>query len=624
MAQETSLKSGEVAFHRVVCYTRGGIDPKLGNGLHLGYSEDGSHFVALNNDACVMALRRVDNESYMSKEQKVQGVMKTLFSPYIFRMNDKKFGIVALRSDNKGLPDSTAIGSFLFIKSKDLVDYDAERLCKLPVNYMLDEVSCEYDAYHKHYRVCWKAKGKCFKSYTTDFTRFSDVEETPKLDGMKLKVHQDWNNFHDACFGNSIALTEEEGRYLKNKLGRIVNIAILPLSMSVEQGSSNIIKAICNKRATLIYNDGSRAEKRVVWNETDLKKLELAVPGNYIIHGEIYQYPFVYPVAMSNCADPNILYYKGKYYMVATYEVDWNGIFIRSSDTLDGLIDAAHSRREQLLIKGDGAHWAPELHVIGEHLYVLLSIVKGKYGVQAYIMKMKENGNPMNPADWGAPKRVIKPNGKPIYDDEKADGLSLDMTYFEDNGKSYVCWSDRKKFYVDDKEVDAGPVLCIATVNPAEPWRLTSDPIVLTKEAYSWSFCIRSLQLAEGPFVLESKDDKIYMVYSGGGVTGGNYEVGLLTACKGSNLLDPKSWTNSARPWMNNGSPVSQVGPGHNSFVCDEYGDLYNVYHSGHRPRHTAICPVHFRFDGSPVLDMAPYEEINPNLKYVEMRVKVK
>lgn len=157
------------------------------------------------------------------------------------------------------------------------------------------------------------------------------------------------------------------------------------------------------------------------------------------------------------------------------------------------------------------------------------------------------------------------------------------MTYFEDGGKSYVCWSDRKKCFVNGKDVDPGPVLRIATVDPKEPWKLTSPPSVIGSEAFSWSFCIRSLQLAEGPFVLESKDDNVYMVYSGGGVTGGNYEVGLLTARKGSNLLDPASWSNSPRSWMNNGSPVSQVGPGHNSFVRDEYGDLYNVYHSGHR-----------------------------------------
>ena len=310
--------------------------------------------------------------------------------------------------------------------------------------------------------------------------------------------------------------------------------------------------------------------------------------------------------------------------MVSTYEVDWNRIFIRCSDTLDGLSDAARRRKETLLIKGEGAHWAPEMHMIGSRLYILLSIIKSNdEGVQAYMLQLKENGDPMKPEDWGTPIRVVKSDGKPIYKDGMTGGLSLDMTYIEDGGTSYVCWSDRKKFFVNGKDVDPGPVLRIATVDPKEPWKLTSDPVVIGSEAYSWSFCIRNLQLAEGPYVLPSEDDKVYMVYSGGGVTGGNYEVGLLTARKGSNLLDPASWSNSVRPWMNNGSPVSQVGPGHNSFVRDEYGDLYNVYHSGHRPRHTGVCPVHFRFDGSPVIDMAPYEEVNPDLKQVEMQVRL-
>lgn len=620
MAQKNGMQTDTEKTPHVVCYTRGGIAPKLGNALHLGYSEDGQHYVALNNDACVMALRRVDNEPELSSVQKVQGVMKTLTAPYLFRMKEGGFGVVALRTDQNGMPDDSTVGAFLFIRSRDLVDYEKERLCRLPVDEMLEAISCEYDETKKKYCVRWTVKEKAFQCYTTDFLHFSPAEAISKLDKMQVRIVSDWRNFHNARFGNSLALTKEECWYLKNKLGRIVNVGVLPLDISVPV-SSSVVSDIRKKRATLLYSDGSRAEKRVIWNEKDLERLASATPGNYTVRGEIFQYPFNYPIAMSNCADPNILYYQNKYYMVATYDVEWNHISIRSSDTLDGLSDAAHRWKESVLIRGEGAHWAPELHVINSRLYILLAIIKANYGVQAYMMQLKENGDPMKPEDWSAPIRVVKPDGNPIYDDEKADGLSLDMTYFEDNGKSYLCWSDRKKFYVNGKEVDAGPVLCIATTNPKEPWKLTSAPSLITSEAYSWSFCIRSLQLAEGPFVLESGDDKVYMVYSGGGVTGGNYEVGMLTARKGSDLLDPSSWSNSTRPWMNNGSPVSQVGPGHNSFVRDEYGDLYNVYHSGHRPRHTGVCPVHFRFDGSPVIDMAPYEEVDPNLKQVEMHV---
>lgn len=621
-AQDNGVQTNVGETPRVICYTRTEIPPKLGNALHLGYSEDGRCYVALNNDACVMALRKVDNEPNLTEEQKIPGLMKTLTAPYLFRMKEGGFGVVALRTDRNGNPDASAAGAFLLIKSRDLVDYEPEKLCRLPVSEMLEAISCEYDKPAKKYRVRWMIKGKAFQSYTADFLRFSPVKEVSKPDGVQEKITGDWHNFRHARFGNSLVLTAEEGKYLKNKLGRVTNVGVSPLDMSVPV-SSSVVSDIRKKRATLLYSDGSRAEKRVIWNEEDLKQLASATPGVYTVRGKIFQYSFNYPVSMSNRADPNILYYQGKYYMVATYDVEWNRIPIRCSDTLDGLTDANHRWKEVVLIQGEGAHWAPELHVIGSRLYMLLSIIRGEKGVQAYMMQLKENGDPMKPEDWSAPIRVVKSDGNPIYNDGRIDGLSLDMTYFEDGGKSYVCWSDRKKFFVNGKDVDPGPVLRIATVDPKEPWKLTSPLSVIGSEAFSWSFCIRSLQLAEGPFVLESKDDNVYMVYSGGGVTGGNYEVGLLTARKGSNLLDPASWSNSPRSWMNNGSPVSQVGPGHNSFVRDEYGDLYNVYHSGHRPRHTSVCPVHFRFDGSPVIDMAPYEEVNPNLQQVEMHVRL-
>lgn len=619
-AQENDVLTNAGDTPRVVCYTRTEIPQKLGNALHLGYSEDGRHYMALNNDACVMALRKVDKEPVLSEEEKIPGVMKTLTAPYLFRMKEGGFGVVALRTDKDGIPDATAVGAFLLVKSRDLVDYEPEQLCRLPVRETLEAVSCEYDEAVKKYRVQWMIKGKAFQSHTADFLRFTPIKAAPKLGGVQEKIAGDWHNFRNARFGNSLALTVAEGKYLKNKLGRISNVSVLPLEMSVP-ASPSVVSDIRKKQATLLYSDGSQAEKRVIWNEEDLKRLASATPGTYTVRGKIFQYSFNYPVSMSNRADPNILYYQGKYYMVSTYDVEWNRIPIHCSATLDGLTDANYRGKEVILVQGEGPHWAPELHVIGSRLYMLLAIIRGEKGVQAYMMQLKENGNPMKPEDWSVPIRVVKSDGNPIYNDGRVDGLSLDMTYFEDGGKSYVCWSDRKKFFVNGKDVDPGPVLCIATVNPKEPWKLTSAPFVIGSEAFSWSFCIRNMQLAEGSFVLESKDDKIYMVYSGGGVTGGNYEVGMLTARKGSNLLDSSSWSNSPRAWMNNGSPVSQVGPGHNSFVRDEYGDLYNVYHSGHRPRHTSVCPVHFRFDGSPVIDMAPYEEVNPTLKQVEMHV---
>ena len=105
VAQEKGERVNVKEVPRVVCYTRTEIPPKLGNALHLGYSEDGRHYVALNNDACVMALRKVDNEPGLSEEQKIPGVMKTLKAPYLFRMAEGGFGVIALRTDKNGMSD---------------------------------------------------------------------------------------------------------------------------------------------------------------------------------------------------------------------------------------------------------------------------------------------------------------------------------------------------------------------------------------------------------------------------------------------------------------------------------------------------------------------------------------
>lgn len=604
----------------VVCYTRSGITPKQGNALHLGISEDGVHYTALNNDVCVLALRKAVDEPQLSEKEKLQGIMKTLSSPYLFRMENGDFGVAVLRTDQNGRPDSTVNGAFLLVTSKNLVDYSKERLCFIPVTDAIDDLSVEFDRQAKKYRVTWMSQGKIQKCSTSDFKKFSRPEPAARLDGHDARLHQDRFNFNNANFGNAIEITPEEYGILKSRLGRIVNTGVEPIDIKISRSD---IPGLSKKRAVMTYNDGSTKPIRVKWNEHALENLRTAPAGTYDIDGEVIQYDFTYPVSMSNCADPDVIYYKGAYYMVYTFEHEWNQIFIRKSDTLDGLTDGNRPRwKETRLVGGPGVHWAPELHVIGGKLYMLLAI-GGENGLQAYMMRLNDGGDPASAEDWSKPFRVLLADGTPLKTDPKTQGVTLDMTYFEDGGKSYLCWSDRKVNFLGNEAVDPGPVLSIATVDPEEPWKLTSDHYVIGDEAFSWCFCKTPLQLAEGPFRLPSDDDNVYLTYSGGGVTGGNYEVGLLTARKGSNLLDASSWYNSPRPWMTNNSPIAQVGPGHNSYLRDEYGDLYNVYHSGHRYRHTSICPVHFRADGSPVLDMAPWEEVDPNYRKVKMSVTI-
>ncbi|MDQ0720068.1 GH43 family beta-xylosidase [Paenibacillus sp. W4I10] len=59
--------------------------------------------------------------------------------------------------------------------------------------------------------------------------------------------------------------------------------------------------------------------------------------------------------------------------------------------------------------------------------------------------------------------------------------ITLDMTYLEVDGGSYVIWSWRRW-----SPEDSGSMLFIATIDPARPWQLTSDPVLITRPLYGW------------------------------------------------------------------------------------------------------------------------------------------
>ena len=61
-------------------------------------------------------------------------------------------------------------------------------------------------------------------------------------------------------------------------------------------------------------------------------------------------------------------------------------------------------------------------------------------------------------------------------DDVSFNSFSLDMTYFENKGKHYVIWA----------EIIGDSSLFMAEIDPREPNKLISKPILLTKPEYDW------------------------------------------------------------------------------------------------------------------------------------------
>ena len=168
-------------------------------------------------------------------------------------------------------------------------------------------------------------------------------------------------------------------------------------------------------------------------------------------------------------------------------------------------------------------------------------------------------------------------------------------------------------------------MLYIARVDETEPWRLTSDPVLLTRPLYGWENVSHTIN-NEGPYAFTA-NGRIYLTYSGGAANGYTYVLGLLTAEDGADLLDKSAWHKRGTPVLSFYSVEGEYGPGHNSFFADSEGNLMIAYHAETSPDSTLRCDgirrVHFDINGEPVFDMSAERDLAPGLARVEMDVEV-
>lgn len=172
------------------------------------------------------------------------------------------------------------------------------------------------------------------------------------------------------------------------------------------------------------------------------------------------------------------------------------------------------------------------------------------------------------------------------------------MTYVKASRGSYVVWSYREHI---GTSLDTGSMLYIASIDEKEPWRLTSDPVLLSRPLLGWENVEGTIN-NEGPNAF-TKDGKLYLTYSGGSANAYTYAVGLLTAELDADLLDINAWNKSISPILTFYS-VDEFGPGHNSFYTDENGNLMIAYHGETGLKEHLRCDmirrVCFKEDGTP------------------------
>lgn len=613
----------------ILCYTRENDDTVKGrsgglNGMyqsaatdsmHLAYSPDGVNFEPLNNNTGVLFAKNDGDNT------------KVIRQPYIFRMKDGTFGVIAVRAnEGESVPDKK--GSVLFFKSADLISYEEVKLLELGGDDYVTDPSCEYDEASDSYCIKWTGMDTGI-SYENNTKDFATADPCVECDYKKAECRKSGITY--AIESNVIKVSAKEAKKIYNKLGIVTNTAIDPLVVNTEAGTK---VDISDMKVTAEYSDGSRAEKCVTWNEEDIKKVDFSKAGSYTVRGNIRQlsdkisetgnYPFI-----PGRADPNVVYYNGRYYFIATNESGNVNLYIRESDTVAGLNDSKEylvydeAKGAEGNIVSKSNHWAPELHVINNELYMFFSSNIGDgWDVQSCIMKLKAGGDPKQYNDWEAPARYLDKNGKVL--NTYYGGITLDMTHFAYNNRHYVVWAQRN-FGKNAGTSD----LWIGETTSGNPGQLISEPVMIVKCEYSWE---RNHQnVTEGPNVI-IRDDKLYLTYSGG-ATDETYCVGMTQIGLGNDVdfLDADSWKKTNYPLLTGLSSHGDNayhGPGHNSYVVDEDGYMVNVFHA--RPgdgsqfaRDAFLRIVHFGADGEPVLDMEDEQEILPENKAVTMTVNV-
>ncbi len=590
----------------ILCYTRKPIDefyydPKLAYSMHLALGEEGK-FHALNHNSGVLFAKATENEDGSLNA-------KSIRNPYLFVMRDGTYGVLAVRVDGDGGEDVESTGKAIFFTSHDLLEYKEEGLLPLCEGAM-DRVVCSYDPGKEMYEISWCQSDKQWYRAELKHIECMDKRITGvKVDELILPAVE--TEIEGAVAGNVISIPDETAKRLQQKLQPPRHIKT-EVPEEIQAASREQLELVW---ARALYSDGTEALKRVDWN---MDSIDWSRPGVYEVEGKLHQDHFPFPMAEDR-ADPCITYWNGKYYFIATNDADKNHtLYVREADTIPGLAEA----KEHLILDSDtydyvgNLLWAPEFHEIKGELYIFLALTPEEFfWEESHIMKLKEGGNPSRKEDWSEPKRVVRSDGSQLCEAGKT--ITLDMTCFFWEGDYYVVWSQRQFL-----PKDLGAWLYIAKLNVDEPWKLLSEPVLLSKPEYGWAN--NHTFVDEGPFALP-QEERLILTFSSAAVDT-SYVVGIMTIDRDKDLLDPKNWKKGNYPIMTSRSVEGEFGTGHNAYVVDEYGDVWNSYHARpgiHGERSSGIRRVHFDIDGLPVLDLVEEQDVSEEFSRVRTKVVV-
>ena len=640
--------------------TTGGM--RRGASMHLAIEQDGI-ITPLNFGLGVLYANSLPNAASVDPNWSIS--RRVMINPWIFRMSDGRIGVVAQNADGYAPYEQTDIGMLSFWTTDDLVNYDWHGLVTVAPNEHIVSPQVFYNPATESYVITWLNGNQVREASTTAWDMpSSDVTFTPPVNATSFSiavasVRDRKNHVKDISYGTVTSifeLTAAEAQYLTRRLGKVRNThidTIAPIIVAV--GTELTLPTTLRAH----YTDTSTSDIPIIWDETSVAAVNTNVPGSFTVTGTAAVSDFPFPFIESR-ADPSAILFEGMYYFIATRdeggEIPFQTVYsIRGSNSLMGLATAPESHLyfttdfnrdntgnvasrpsffpAEPYVPVSGNFWAPELQVIDGQLRILSAISPTNMwnNVQSIIMTLREGGDPLNPDDWSKPEWILRADGSPLTSlpDGTNRGISLDMTYFYENGVHYYIWSARWTG-VNISVIGSDANLSIATFCPTDPTRLTSDPVILTRPMPSWANVDDNSPVDEGPFILRSPEGRIFMAISGSGTTE-TYAIALMEATPGTaenygipHLLDPANWRRGNFPVLAT-VHTGQPGPGHNTFVKDEFGRDVIVFHSGIAGinRHTGFRTVHWGYGGYPILYMTADEILKPQYRNVEVIVVV-
>ncbi|NGZ76347.1 family 43 glycosylhydrolase [Saccharibacillus alkalitolerans] len=262
-----------------------------------------------------------------------------------------------------------------------------------------------------------------------------------------------------------------------------------------------------------------------------------------------------YNVIMQDGADPFMYRHADGYYYYT--KTTGGNVTLWKSKTLTG-VDAGETR---VIETGGQNVWAPELHHIDGAWYIYYA---------------KDDGDNANHRMYVMENRSLDPmkgtwtDKGPITD--STDRWAIDGTVLKARGELYFIWSGW------EGTENVQQILYIAHMS--NPWTIDSPRVEIARPEHDWE-TNHTPYVNEGPQVL-TKGNDISVVYSASGSWTDDYSLGLLTAKKSADLLDPASWTKRPDQVFKTGNGV--YGPGHASFTKSPDGrEDWIVYHAAKR-----------------------------------------